>query len=123
MIIGARSGSEDPFFSGGMLFSSQAAEAALYRVLSPANQNTYSNIPPDGTEALGLTTDYTPMFEMPYARLVVAGGIGAGEGSKPIQDYQAYAYGGGPWSGCLWFWQIRRQQGRELAVGHHPGQL
>ena len=96
VIIGARSGSEDPFFSGGMLFSSQAAEAALYRVLSPANQNTYSNIPPDGTEALGLTTDYTPMFEMPYARLVVAGGIGAGEGSKPIQDYQAYAYGGGP---------------------------
>ena len=96
VIIGARSGSEDPFFSGGMLFSSQAAEAALYRVLSPANQNTYSNIPPDGTEALGLTTDYTPMFEMPYARLVVAGGIGAGEGSKPIQDYQAFAYGGGP---------------------------
>ena len=96
VIIGARSGLDLQFSTSGLLFSSQLAEAALYRVLSRANQNTFSNISPDGTEYLGFTTDYTPMFEMPYARLVAVGGVGAGENSKLIQDQQAYAYGGGP---------------------------
>jgi tetratricopeptide (TPR) repeat protein len=94
--LAARAGSEAPFLTGGLLFSSQAIESALYRVLSRANQATYSNIQLDGTEALGLTTDYTPMFEMPYGRLGLSGGIGAWEGRKSIQDHQAFAYGGMP---------------------------
>ena len=96
VIIAARNGSEAPFLTPGLLFATQGAEAALYRVLSHANQNTYSNLQMEGTEALGLTNDYTSMFEMPYMRLGVAGGIGAGEGSQPIQDYQALIYGGAP---------------------------
>ncbi len=96
VIVAARSGSEAPFLTGGLLFATQGAEAALYRVLSPANQNTYSNLQLEGTEALGLTNDYTSMFEMPYLRLGVAGGIGAGEGSKSIQDQQGLIYGGAP---------------------------
>ena len=37
----------------------------LYRVLSPANQNTFRYI---------LEKDYTSMFEMPYGRATVQGG-------------------------------------------------
>ncbi len=65
-------------------------------MLSPANQSTFSSLQLEGIEALGLTNDYTPMFEMPYARLGVMGGIGASEGSKSRQDQQVFAYGGMP---------------------------
>jgi tetratricopeptide (TPR) repeat protein len=95
-ILGARAGSEAPFLTGGLLLSSANIEGVLFRVLSRANQATFSNLPLEGTESLGFTTDYTPMFEMPYARLAVAGGLGAQEGSKLIQDYQGLAYGGAP---------------------------
>jgi tetratricopeptide (TPR) repeat protein len=96
VIVSARAGSESPFITGGLLFSTANVEAALYRVLSRANQNTYSNLQPDGTEALGLTNDYTSMFEMPYGRLGLVGGIGAWEGKKSILDEQGFAYGGAP---------------------------
>ena len=96
VISGARGGSEASFLTGGLLLSTATMEGALYRVLSRANQATFSNVPLDGTEALGFTTDYTPMFEMPYARAVVSGGIGAWEGKKAIQDQQGLIYGGGP---------------------------
>jgi tetratricopeptide (TPR) repeat protein len=91
-----RAGTEVPFLNPGQLQSTQDIEATLYRVLAPANQATFSSLPFEGTEALGLSPDYTPVFEMPYARLGVMGGIGASEGSKSIQDHQAYAYGGLP---------------------------
>ncbi len=96
VVLGARSGAEAPFLTGGLLFTTASTEAALYRVLSRANQATFSSVALDGTEALGFTTDYTPMFEMPYGRAVVSGGIGAWEGRKSIQDQQALVYGGAP---------------------------
>jgi tetratricopeptide (TPR) repeat protein len=86
-----------PFFlNAGELFSAREVERTLFRLLSPANQNTFSSLVLPGTENLGLTFDYTPMYEMPYARLVASGGIGAWEGKKSIQDHQAYFYGGLP---------------------------
>jgi tetratricopeptide (TPR) repeat protein len=95
-ISGARGGSEASFLTGGLLLSTLNIEGALFRVLSRANQATFSNVPLDGTEALGFTTEYTPMFEMPYGRVIVSGGIGAWEGKKSIQDHQGLIYGGAP---------------------------
>ncbi len=57
----------------------------LYRLLSPANQNTFS-----------LFNDYTPMFEMPYLRAQLEGGIGSWEERQSIQGYAAEVYGGLP---------------------------
>jgi tetratricopeptide (TPR) repeat protein len=97
--VAARSGSEAPFLTAGLLFSTGNLEAALYRVLSPANQATFSSLQLGGTETLGLTNDYTPMYEMPYARFGVSGGIGATDGtsgSKMIQEHQGFVYGGMP---------------------------
>jgi tetratricopeptide (TPR) repeat protein len=91
-----RTGSEAPFLTTGLLAPSERIEGTLYRVLSPANQATFSSLQFQGTEALGLTHDYTPMFEMPYARLGAMGGIGVSEGRKSIQDHQGLAYGGVP---------------------------
>ena len=96
VIFGAGAGSEAPFLTGGLLFSTANMEGALFRVLSHANQSTFSNVPLAGTESLGFTLDYTPMFEMPYGRAVVSGGVGAWEGRKTIQDHQALFYGGAP---------------------------
>ena len=96
VIFGARTGSESPFITGGLLASAAVTEGKLFSVLSRANQSTFSNITFDGTEALGLTTDYTQMFEMPYGRVAASGGIGTREGSKSIQDHQGLIYGGAP---------------------------
>jgi tetratricopeptide (TPR) repeat protein len=63
------------------------AESLLYRVLSPATQTTFRFL---------LENDYTSMFEMPYARATVQGGIGAWEERKTIQDHSVAAYGGIP---------------------------
>ena len=103
IIIGARSSTEAPFLTAGLLFATQGTESALYRVLSRANQNTYSNLQMEGTESLGITNDFTPMFEMPYARLGAAGGIGAAERSRLNQDYQGLIYGGTPGTAALAF--------------------
>jgi tetratricopeptide (TPR) repeat protein len=83
------------FFSPGQLVAARQTENALYRVLSPANQNTYSNLF-FGNANLGLTFDYTSMYEMPYARLLAQGGVGAWEGKQFIQDQRGMAYGGMP---------------------------
>ncbi len=103
LILASRAGSESPFITGGMLLSTANVEAALYRVLSRANQNTYSNVQIEGTQALGLTNDYTSMFEMPYGRIGAVGGIGAWEGKKSIQDHLGFVYGGTPGFAALGF--------------------
>jgi tetratricopeptide (TPR) repeat protein len=63
------------------------SEELLYRVLSPATQNTFRYI---------LENDYTSMFEMPYARATVQGGIGSWQESKAINEDFVAAYGGLP---------------------------
>jgi tetratricopeptide (TPR) repeat protein len=72
---------------GGSEFLAADQEMLLFRVLSPANQNTFMNL---------LENDYTPMFEMPYNRATLQGGIGAWEGKKPIQNHLVNLYGGLP---------------------------
>jgi tetratricopeptide (TPR) repeat protein len=96
IILGARAGSETPFLTGGLLYSTANMEGALFRVLSRANQATFRNVALEGTETLGFTLDYAPMFEMPYGRAVASGGIGVREGGKFIQDHQGVIYGGAP---------------------------
>jgi tetratricopeptide (TPR) repeat protein len=88
------------FFTPGILVNARNAENTLYRVLSPANQSTYSNLFL-GPGNIGLTFDYTPMFEMPYARAVVQGGIGAWEGKKSVTEDLALVYGGWPGAAFL----------------------
>ena len=87
----------DPTNSSAHLFLSKSftksesmaaeQELLLFRVLSPANQNTFMNL---------AENDYTPMFEMPYNRITVQGGIGSWNRQKTIQDQEVYAYGGLP---------------------------
>jgi tetratricopeptide (TPR) repeat protein len=96
VIQAGQTGSEASFLTAGLLSPAADIESTLFRVLSPANQAAFSSFQFVGTEALGLTHDYTPMYEMPYVRLGVMGGVGASEGSKSRQDYQAFAYGGVP---------------------------
>lgn len=60
-------------------------ELLLYRLLSPANQNSFT-----------LYNDYTPMFEMPYLRLQTVGSAGFWSNGKPIWSASAEAYGGVP---------------------------
>jgi len=88
------------FFTPGLLVNARNAENVLFRVLSPANQSTYSNLflGPGNT---GLTFDYTPMYEMPYARAVVQGSIGTWSGDKPVTQDLALAYGGWPGAAFL----------------------
>jgi len=62
-------------------------EATIYRVLSRANQNTFRYV---------LDNDYTSMFEMPYWRGTIQGGIGAWDGGGTIQDHFLALYGGWP---------------------------
>jgi tetratricopeptide (TPR) repeat protein len=58
----------------------------LYRLLSPANQNTFSK-----------GNDYTPMFEMPYLRTLAAATGGLWDSrSQTIQNYSLEVYGGLP---------------------------
>jgi tetratricopeptide (TPR) repeat protein len=64
---------------------SAGTELTLYRLLSPANENTFS-----------IFTDYTPMFEMPYFRILAQGGIGSWDRRRAIQDHALEAYGGLP---------------------------
>jgi tetratricopeptide (TPR) repeat protein len=63
------------------------SEELLYRVLSPANQNTFRYL---------LENDYTSMFEMPYGRATIQGGIGSWQERKPIHDDFVAGYGGRP---------------------------
>jgi len=94
----------DPYNSSAHLFleksysnSPQGVFAAVtedlfFRLLSPANQNTFSSVRND---------NYTPMFEMPYGRVLAQGGIGTWQDKNSIQDHSLVAYGGQPGMG---FW-------------------
>jgi len=73
------------FGSTRQRLGSAGSSLLLYRLLSPANQNTFI-----------VYNDYTPMFEMPYIRLQVQGGIGTWEKKKAIQDHSLEVYGGVP---------------------------
>lgn len=88
---------KDPFDSSAHLFLSSAfantrqrvsastSELLLYRLLSPANQSTFT-----------LYNDYTPMFEAPYVRLQLIGAGGVWSNGKPSADASAEVYGGVP---------------------------
>ncbi|WP_043645229.1 TonB-dependent receptor domain-containing protein [Fundidesulfovibrio putealis] len=88
---------KDPFDSSAHLFLSRAfaatrqrvsaagSELLLYRLLSPANQNTFT-----------LYNDYTPMFEAPYLRTQLAGGAGVWANGKPSVQGSLDSYGGVP---------------------------
>jgi tetratricopeptide (TPR) repeat protein len=84
---------ENAYIAQGQRVTAADAESLIYRVLAPANQNTFSSL---GETSLGLTLDYTPMFEMPYWRAVAQGGVGGWQESKLIQDHLLAAYGGMP---------------------------
>ncbi len=63
-----------------------ASELLLYRLLSPANENTFSGY-----------TDYTQMFEMPYTRVSLNAGIGTWtDHSAPSQDHAIEVLAGQP---------------------------
>lgn len=74
---------------------SQASSVVLYYLLSPANQNTFSQSP-TSQSVYNIANDYTPMFEMPYARASLQGGIGAWKSDKSIQQHSLEVYGGLP---------------------------
>jgi tetratricopeptide (TPR) repeat protein len=88
---------KDPTNSSAYLFLAESFAATrqrigagttsllLYRLLSPANQNTFSQF-----------NDYTPMYEMPYVRAIAEGGIGSWSSTKPIQAHSLDVYGGLP---------------------------
>jgi tetratricopeptide (TPR) repeat protein len=62
------------------------SELLLYRLLSPANQNTFS-----------IYSDYTPMFEMPYVRTQTAVGFGTWDNNVSLsQDHSLEVLGGLP---------------------------
>jgi len=63
-----------------------ASELLQYWLLSPANENTFSGY-----------TDYTPMFEMPYARVKLESDIGTWADNHALyQDHSVYVIGGLP---------------------------
>jgi len=88
---------KDPFESSAHLFLSGAfaatrqrvaaasSELLLYRLLSPANQNTFT-----------LYNDYTPMFEAPYLRTQLTGSAGVWANGNPSVDSGLEVYGGVP---------------------------
>jgi tetratricopeptide (TPR) repeat protein len=69
----------------------QLNEDLYFRLLSPANQNTFLSIRND---------NYTPMFEMPFIRVLAQGGIGAWREKNSIQDHSLVVYGGRPGLGA-----------------------
>jgi len=87
----------DPLNSSAHLFMSSAysatrqrvgasgTELLLYRLLSPANQNTFTQY-----------NDYTPMFESPYLRFQTIGTAGVWGGGHGSGSASAEAYGGLP---------------------------
>ena len=84
------------FLSSQLLSSGNRTTAAVseflqYQLLAPANENTFTGL------SYTQTKDYTPMFEMPYARLDVEGGVGTWADHKAlIQDHFIEAFGGLP---------------------------
>lgn len=94
---------KDPTNASAYLFLSSAFGASrnrlgsglsallLYRLLSPANENTFTQ------GLVGLSTlDYTPMFEMPYFRVLTQGSIGCWPNRHAVTENFLEAYGGRP---------------------------
>lgn len=96
----------DPYNSSAHLFLSKAysiftpqsslqfaygVEDLYFRLLSPANQNTFLSVQND---------NYTPMFEMPYVRYLATANLGAWRERNFIQEYDLTAYGGLPGFGA-----------------------
>jgi tetratricopeptide (TPR) repeat protein len=94
---------KDPTNPSAYLFLSSAFAASrnrlaaglsallLYRLLSPANENTYSQ------GLVGQSTiDYTPMYEMPYFRVLTQGSLGSWPNGNAATENYVEAYGGRP---------------------------
>jgi tetratricopeptide (TPR) repeat protein len=64
----------------------------FYRLLSPANQNTFMM----ASRSNEYTPDYTPMFEMPYLRVPVETTVGFWDGANSFQNVYVEPYGGWP---------------------------
>ncbi len=62
-----------------------ASDYLLFKLLSPANQNTFT-----------FTNDYTPMFEAPYTRMQVRGDMGMWSNTNTIYNYSLGGSGGRP---------------------------
>ena len=78
------------FVSTGERTAAGASELLLYRLLAPANENTF-------VASTNFTTDYTPMFEMPYARIQADAAVGTWANHQAlIQDHSLEVYGGWP---------------------------
>lgn len=90
--------------------SSAGSALLLYRLLSPANQNTFS-----------LYNDYTDMFEMPYARVLAEGGIGTWPNKNSIQDHSLEVYGGTPGTALRAFGSYQEDQGFRAVNGDAKG--
>ena len=73
----------------------QGTSLVLYYLLSPANQNTFSQSP-SSQPVYYISNDYTPMFEMPYWRATLQGGLGAWKSNKSVQEHSGEVYGGLP---------------------------
>jgi tetratricopeptide (TPR) repeat protein len=99
----------------GQLFGAKNQEALLFRALSPANQSTFTNIqirsPSFATPNLGLSFDYTPMFEMPYVRSVFRPGGGAWEKGEGVEEYTGVFYGGRPGTAFYFFGNYTNDRG------------
>ncbi len=87
---------DDPLNPSARLFLADAygsqrigaanSQFTLYKLLSPANENTLSEY-----------TDYTQMFEMPYARVSASAEIGTwADHQAPVQDHYIDVIGGQP---------------------------
>lgn len=79
--------------------SASGSELLMYRLLSPANQNTFTGI------------DYTPMFESPYMRMVTTGSAGAWSNDNRIVAGGAEVYGGFPGFAADVFGSVTRDEG------------
>ena len=104
---------KDPTNSSAQLFLSRSFAATrqrvgasssaflLFKLLSPANQNTFAT-----------GNDYTPMFEMPYGRVLASGEIGVWDSiDQNIQNYSLEVYGGLPGLAGDLFASYGRDQG------------
>jgi tetratricopeptide (TPR) repeat protein len=79
------------FLNTGSRTDAGLAEFLMYRLLAPANESTFTG------ETYTYAKDYTPMFEMPYARVEASAGIGTWtDHPAPIQDHFIEVYGGWP---------------------------
>ncbi|MEJ5329372.1 MAG: tetratricopeptide repeat protein [Desulfobaccales bacterium] len=70
----------------------QFAEDIKFRLLAPSNEASFESLRND---------NYTPMFEMPYKRVLANVTVGTWREKNTVQDYYLQAYGGRPGLGGL----------------------